>query len=103
MAENEHSSHGGGGASGGGGQGHNKVTIHIDKDTFKVDQTSMIGTELRALPTPPIGSDRDVFEVVPGPADDILIGNDQAVELKDGMHFFTAPSTINPGVDAPAR
>lgn len=102
MAGSEHS-HDGGGGSGGGGEGHEKVTIHIDKDTFQVPQTSMTGTELRALPTPPIGPDRDLFEVVPGPADDILIGNDQTVELKDGMHFFTAPSTINPGVDAPTR
>ena len=79
------------------------MTIHIDKATFQVDQKSMTGAELRALPTPPIAADRDLFEVVPGPADDILIGNDQAVELKDGMHFFTAPSTITPGVDAPPR
>jgi hypothetical protein len=55
------------------------------------------------LPSPAVGSDRDLFLVVPGPTDDILVENDQSIELKDGMHFFTAPSTINPGVDAPNR
>jgi hypothetical protein len=103
MAGNEHSDHSGGGAADEAGQGHDRVTIHIDKDMFQVDQKVMTGTELRALPTPPIGPDRDLFEVVPGPADDLLIGDEQPVDLKDGMHFFTAPSTINPGVDAPAR
>jgi hypothetical protein len=95
----EHSEHGGGGASG--GKGHDKVTIHIDKDTFQVEQKSMTGAELRGLPAPPIGPERDLFQVVPG-ADDVPIADDQSVELKDGMHFFTAPSTITPGVDAPA-
>ena len=86
-----------------GGSGHDKFTIKIDKDTFHVDKSPMTGQELRGLPTPPIGSDRDLFLVVPGPADDELIGDDEQVELKDGMHFFTAPSTINPGANAPSR
>jgi hypothetical protein len=85
----------------GGGGGHQKFTIKIDKETFHVEAASMTGQELLELPNPPIGADRDLFLVVPGPADDILVGNDQSIELKDGMHFFTAPSTINPGVDAP--
>ena len=82
------------------GGGNEKITIHIDKDVFHVQQTSMTGAELRQLPSPPIGSDRDLFEVVPGPADDIRISDDQSVELHNGEHFFTAPSTINPGVNA---
>jgi hypothetical protein len=85
-----------------GGTRH-KITIRIDKETFHVDATSMTGQELRELPNPPVGDDRDLFLVVPGPADDILVGNDQSIELKDGMHFFTAPSTITPGVDATTR
>jgi hypothetical protein len=86
----------------GGGEGRKKVTIHIDKSMFQVEQTSMTGAELRQLPEPPVGPDRDLFQVVPGPADDIRIEHNQSVELKDGMHFFTAPSTINPG-DASTR
>src|SRR5690242_6101564 len=102
MPGNENNGHGDGG-SGEGGKGHGKVTIHIDKESFQVERGSMTGAELRALPNPPIGPDRDLFEVVPGPADDIKIGNDHVVELKEGMHFFIAPSTINPGVDAPSH
>lgn len=79
-----------------------KVTIKIDKETFHVDKEQMTGAELRQLPNPPIGPDRDLFLIKPGPAEDERIADDQTVELKNGMHFFTAPSTINPGVDAPA-
>jgi hypothetical protein len=103
MASTEHDDPGGGDIPGGGGTGHKKVTIHIDRDVFHVERESMTGTELRQLPTPPIGQERDIFLVVPGPADDVLVGDDKSIALKDGMHFFTAPSTINPGVDAPAR
>ena len=42
MTEKEHGEHGEGGASGG-GKGHDKVTIHIDKDKFQVEQKSMTG------------------------------------------------------------
>jgi len=87
----------------GSGSGHDKFIIKIDKETFHVEKSTMTGHELRELRTPPIGPDRDLFLVVPGPADDELIGDEQQVELKDGMHFFTAPSTINPGADAPSR
>ena len=79
-----------------------KITIKIDKETFHVNESSMTGHELRALEEPPIGPERDLFLVVPGPTDDPKIGDDEVVELKNGMHFFTAPSTITPGVDAPA-
>jgi hypothetical protein len=88
---------------GDGGRGQDKVTIHIDKEVFKVEQSSMTGAELRQLPTPAIGPERDLFLVVPGPTDDIRVENEQEIGLKDGMHFFTAPSTITPGVDAPPR
>ena len=103
MEGKAHEAHGAGEGGQGEGQGHDKVTIHIDKDVFKVERQSMTGAELRRLPTPAIGMERDLFLVVPGPADDIRVENEQEIELKDGMHFFTAPSTITPGVDAPHR
>jgi hypothetical protein len=81
--------------------GESKVTIKIDKETFQVEAGAMTGSELRGLLNPPVGSDRDLFLVVPGPGDDLLIRDDQSVDLKNGMHFFTAPSTIAPGVNAP--
>lgn len=73
------------------------ITIHIDHRMYMAPTTPMTGTELRRLAEPDVGPDRDLWLTVPGPADDLLIGNDQAVELKPGMHFYTAPSTINPG------
>jgi hypothetical protein len=48
------------------------------------------------LPEPDIGSDRDLFEVVPG-GSDRKIANDQDVKMRDGLRFFTAPAQINPG------
>jgi hypothetical protein len=69
--------------------------IHIDRDMFKVDVDQMTGDQLRALPTPPIGADRDLYQEVPG-GDDVLVADDQMVELHQGMHFVTAPH-VNPG------
>jgi Multiubiquitin len=72
------------------------ITIKIDRETFKVAKEQMTGRELRQLPNPPIGPDRDLFEVVPGGSDK-KIADDTIVKLKDGMRFFTAPAQINPG------
>jgi hypothetical protein len=70
--------------------------IHIDRDMFKVDQQTMTGAELRALPTPPIGEDRNLYQVVPG-GQDVKVGDGDVVELKPGMHFVTAPKNVTPG------
>lgn len=70
--------------------------IHIDREHFTVTKDSMTGAELRNLPHPPIGADRDLFEVVPG-GTDCKIGNDDVVEIKNGKRFFSAPAQINPG------
>jgi hypothetical protein len=82
-------------------RGEHRITIKIDKETFHVEKEEMTGSELRQLPETPIGADRDLFLIKPGPADDERISDDQIVKLKNGMDFFTAPSTITPGVDAP--
>jgi hypothetical protein len=74
-----------------------RVTIHIDQAQFKLDADSLTGAELRALPDPDIGPDRDLYLEVHGPGEDELIESDQRVELKNGMHFFTAPAAITPG------
>jgi hypothetical protein len=78
-----------------------KIQIHIDHDHFTVTAATMTGQELRALPEPDVGSDRDLFLKVSGPGDDQRIENTQTVELRNGMHFFTAPATITPGGHAP--
>ncbi len=72
------------------------LSIHIDRKLYKTQSPTLTGAELRHLAEPNIGSHLDLYLEVPG-SDDRLIGNDEAVELKPGMHFFSAPSTINPG------
>ena len=79
------------------------IVIHIDQQRYDAPKSPMTGAEIRVLAQPPIGPDRDLWLVVPGPADDERIADNQAVELKNGMHFYSAPTTINPGApDAPA-
>ena len=70
--------------------------IHIDRVHFTVHVEMMTGAELRQLPTPPIGPDRDLFEVVPGGVDR-KINDADSVRLRNGQRFFTAPAQINPG------
>ena len=73
------------------------ITIHIDRAAYKVEETSQTGLQIRAIPVPPISADLDLYLVVPGPGDDILVGDNQTVELREGTRFFTAPRVINPG------
>lgn len=75
---------------------HDRFEIQIDRVQYIVTQHYMTGLELRHLPTPPIGPDRDLFEVVPG-GSDRKIENEQIVEIRNGLRFFTAPAQINPG------
>lgn len=70
--------------------------IQIDRTHFTVHQKEMTGEELRRVPTPPIPTDRDLYEVRPG-EQDRLIEDTTVVEITDGLRFFTAPHHINPG------
>jgi hypothetical protein len=54
----------------------------------------MTGAEIKALGG--IGAGYDLWEKVPG-KDDIRIPDNQSVELREGEHFYGAPSTLNPG------
>ncbi|MCS3695011.1 hypothetical protein ABIF07_000211 [Bradyrhizobium elkanii] len=71
--------------------------IKIDRTEFKVKEHFLTGAQLRALPNPPIGPDRDLFEVVPGGSDE-KIADTQEVKMRDGLRFFSAPAQINPGL-----
>lgn len=71
--------------------------IQIDRVHYTVTQPVMTGEQLRHVPNPPIGPDRDLFEVVPG-GTDRKIADDEKVEIRDGKRFFTAPAQINPGI-----
>jgi hypothetical protein len=76
---------------------HQTVNIIIDKQHVVAPKLVMTGSEIRALHQPPIGQDRDLFLKVPGPGDDRKIGDSESVQLKEGMHFFSVVSQINPG------
>jgi hypothetical protein len=73
-----------------------KYEIQIDRVKYEVHQSELTGTQLRELPTPPIGADRDLFEVIPGQPDH-KVENAEEVEITNGKRFFTAPAHINPG------
>lgn len=70
--------------------------IKIDRTEYEVRKKTLTGAELRRLPNPDIGPDRDLFEVVPG-GSDLKIEDDAKVKMRDGLRFFTAPAQINPG------
>lgn len=70
--------------------------IKIDRTDYEVRERFLTGVQLRQLPKPPIGPDRDLFEVVPGGTDK-KIADDEEVRMRDGLRFFTAPAQINPG------
>lgn len=76
-------------------------TIKIDRDEYVLPwkengKMFLTGREIRMVPDPPIDEQRDLFEVVPG-GSDRKIEDDEKVEIRDGMRFFTAPRQINPG------
>ena len=79
-------------------KGHNKerYQIQIDRQHYTVEEDTLTGAELRTLVNPPIGPERDFFEVVPG-GTDRKIDNADVVRMRNGLRFFTAPSHINPG------
>ena len=96
MAQGDSHGNGNGGGNGGGPGHEPKYKIRIDRNEFDVHSETLTGAELRALPTPPIGPDRDLFEVVPG-GSDRKIEPTEVVEMRHGLRFFTAPAQINPG------
>lgn len=76
-----------------------EIVIFIDGIEYRTQSRRMTGEEIRELKTPPIGPERDLWLEIPG-GHDKLIANDEVVDLHNGMHFFTAPATINPGLNA---
>ena len=70
--------------------------IRIDRAEYEVTAEKVSGAEIRHIPPTPIPADRDIFQVIPGHPDR-KIKDDDTVEVYDGLRFFTAPNTINPG------
>lgn len=79
-----------------GDRGPGQFQIQIDRTHYTVTLEKMTGAQLRNVPTPPVGADRDLFQVVPG-GSDRKIGDEDVVDIRNGLRFFTAPSQINPG------
>ena len=73
------------------------IHIRIDRTEYVVHQEKLNGDELRRVPPTPIPPDRDLYQVVPG-HEDRKIKDDDTVQMHDGLRFFTAPRTINPGL-----
>jgi hypothetical protein len=76
--------------------------IKIDRVEYRIAEEELTGAQLRQLPRPPIGPDRDLFEVIPGQADR-KIDDAYVVEIVNGKRLFTAPAHINPGREAEDR
>ena len=74
-------------------------TIRIDRTEYEWAEDKITGDQLRRLPPTPIPPDRDLFQVVPGHPDR-KINDDDTITVHDGLRFFTAPNTINPGANS---
>ena len=74
-----------------------KISIHVDKQQVFAPKPEMTGAEICNLAQPPIGGDHDLYLEVPGQAEDRLVGNNETIVLKSGMHFYGAPGKVNPG------
>lgn len=77
--------------------GHGPIVIFIGEERLVAPSSEMSGADLRNLPHPPVPADRDLWLEVPGPGDDVLIRPEITYTVKRGSHYYTAPSTINPG------
>lgn len=71
--------------------------IQIDRTMYTLTENRITGADLRRVPDPPIPPERDIFEIIPGQSDR-KIENDDRIIVRDGLRFFTAPNTINPGI-----
>lgn len=76
------------------GHEHHHFEIRIDRVQYEVTLRQMTGRQLRHVPTPPIGPDRELFEVVAG-GHDRKIAEEEAVEIRNGLDFVTAPTQVH--------
>lgn len=63
--------------------------IHIDSQLFKVTQAHLTGAEIKALVKK--DSTYQLFLEGHGGNPDRLIGDNDSVEMKNGLHFYTVP------------
>jgi hypothetical protein len=72
------------------------VSIMLNNLTFRVGGSAITGAAVRALPTPPVDPDYDLFRVDTGGAD-LLVRDLEVIEVEDGDRFFTVPRLILAG------
>ena len=72
--------------------------IQIDRVQYKLTENRLTGADLRRIPETPIPPERDLFEIIPGHPDR-KVEDDDRILITDGLRFFTAPNTINPGIN----
>jgi len=73
-----------------------KVPIFIDGTKYHPEADKLTGTQLRAVPTPPVAADRDLWLDIVDELDQ-LVEDDEVIDLVPNMRFFTVPRVINPG------
>jgi len=68
---------------------HQEFVIHVDDVQLKVTDSSLTGSQLKAK----AGKDPQyqLFLEVKGNDPDKLIGDTEAVPIKNGQHFYTIP------------
>ena len=84
--------------NGDGGELHpnEKLTIVIDNKKYLAASPVLTGDELRKLADPDIGVGFDLWQEIPG-GEDNLVEAHERIKLRNGMSFYSANSTINPG------
>ena len=73
-----------------------KLTVVIDNKKYRAPARVLTGDQLRKLAAPDIGAGFDLWQEIPGGEDNLVEGHER-IELRDGMTFYSANSTINPG------
>ncbi|MEA2875119.1 MAG: hypothetical protein QOF14_315 [Hyphomicrobiales bacterium] len=87
---------GGGGNPGQGGGNNDLITIHIDKKQHKLASPTT-GAALYQLGEVAAGYDLWREDRGKNPNDELIANDANPVVLKNGDHFYTAQSSLNPG------
>ena len=70
--------------------------IVIDREPYRVFKDELTGAQIREVAKPPIGPDRDLWLDIVDELDE-LVEDDEVVNIRKGLRFFSVPREINPG------
>lgn len=74
------------------------VSVYINKLHHRVRAGEWIGASIRAIPTPPVRGDQDLWLIaMPNDEGDVHIQNEMTMTLNGGERFYTVPKNINAG------